>query len=367
MHPGPDTAPIRPGEELAWSSLERYLRQNLPDECLPEPDRSAAMLEIEQFPGGHSNLTYLVRFGARELVLRRPPFGPVAPTAHDMPREYRVLSLVHPVFGLAPKPYLLCEDESILGVPFYVMERRRGFVLRRDLPPELAGRPDLCRRISEAMIDRLADLHAVDIERTGIAQIGKPDGFVERQIRGWAGRWERAKTSEVPAMAEITRWLLERIPRPTGASIVHNDFKLDNVMFDPEDPSRAIAILDWEMCTVGDPLVDLGLLLSYWPEAGDPEVRRESISPVTTLPGWLRRQDLVKRYAARTGCDVSEIRFYEAFALFKIAVVVQQIYFRFARGQTHDARFASFGPRAAGLIEAALEVAASSPVRKESA
>ncbi|PYV13479.1 MAG: phosphotransferase family protein [Acidobacteria bacterium] len=354
-----DTAPIRPGEELDWRAAEAYLRHHIPSDCISEPDRQSA-LRVEQFPGGHSNLTYLLRFGAREFVLRRPPFGPVAPTAHDMPREFRVLSLVHPVFPLAPRPYFLCADPSILGAPFYLMERRRGFVIRREVPEQAAWLPDSPRRISETMVDRLADLHAVDIEASGSAAIGKPAGFVERQIRGWAERWERARTSEVPEMAALTRWLLDRIPEPSGAALVHNDFKLDNVMFDPAEPSRAVAILDWEMCTVGDPLVDLGLLLCYWPERGDPEARREWLSPVTTGDGWLGRGQLVERYAARTGRDVSAIGFYEAFALFKVAVVVQQIYFRYERGQTRDARFADFGRRVIGLIEAACRVAESS-------
>lgn len=291
--------------------------------------------------------------------MRRPPIGPVAPTAHDMPREFRILSLVHPVFPLAPRPYFLCEDLKVLGVPFYLMERRRGIVIRRDLPPGFKENVDLRRSVSESLIDTLADLHAVDIQTTGIQQIGKPIGFVERQIKGWAGRWERAKTGEVPEMHAIIQWLLERIPKWTAATLVHNDFKLDNVMLDCDQPSKIVAVLDWEMCTVGDPLVDLGLLLCYWPQPGDPEARTESISPVTTLPGWLTRQQLIERYVSRTKTDISLIHFYEAFALFKVAVVVQQIYFRYKQGQTSDARFADFGRRAVGLIQAAWRLAQS--------
>jgi aminoglycoside phosphotransferase (APT) family kinase protein len=337
--------------------LEEYLRSRLPEECLPEPERTRAPMDVRQFPGGHSNLTYLIRFGSQELVLRRPPFGPVAPTAHDMPREFRILSLVHPVFPLAPRPYFICEDPRILGAPFYLMERRSGIVARRDVPPEIGEDLELRARISETMIDTLAALHAVDIQGSGIHRIGKPGGFVERQIRGWAGRWERARTAEVPEVNDLTQWLLQRIPESPGPTLVHNDFKLDNVMLAREDPSRAVAILDWEMCTVGDPLVDLGLLLCYWPQADDPEARKESISAVTTLPGWLTREELVRRYASRSGRDVSAIHFYEAFALFKVAVVVQQIYFRYQLGQTHDARFADFGGRAVGLLRAAWELA----------
>lgn len=355
--PYSDTTPIRSGEELDRHGLERYLRIHMSPDVLPEPDRSRSPLEIEQFPGGHSNLTYLLRFGEREFVLRRPPFGPVPPTAHDMPREFRILALIHPLFSLAPRVFFLCEDTTVLGVPFYLMERRRGIVIRRELPEELRASIDTRGRVSEAMIDTLAALHSVDIHSTGIHQIGRPSGFVERQIRGWAGRWERAKTSEAPEMDRILQWLLDKIPAATDATIVHNDFKLDNVMLNREDPSRVVAILDWEMCTVGDPLVDLGLLLCYWPEAEDSEDRRESISPVTTFPGWFSRKQLVERYGRITGRDLSRIHFYEAFALFKVAVVIQQIYYRFKVGQTHDARFADFGRRAIGLIQLAWRVA----------
>lgn len=361
-HKTADTSPVREGEELDSRALESYMREHL-SELLSATEPEASPLEIEQFPGGHSNLTYMIRFGGREYVLRRPPFGPVAPTAHDMPREYRLLSAINPVFNLAPKPYLLCEDSSVIGAPFYLMERRRGLVIRRDIPPEIGDDHQLRRRVSEAMIDTLADLHSVDIYSSELINIGKPVGFVTRQVRGWSDRWQRAKTSEVPEVDEVVRWLGERIPPEPdpesgrSATLVHNDFKLDNVMLDSSDPSQVVAILDWEMCTVGDPLIDLGILLCYWAEANDPEARRESISPVTTQPGWMTRQEIIERYGEKTGRDVSGITFYEVFALFKIAVVIQQIYFRYVRGQTHDERFAAFGPRVAGLAQAALELA----------
>ncbi|HKP84621.1 MAG TPA: phosphotransferase family protein [Blastocatellia bacterium] len=362
-----DTAPIRPGEELDFDSLEKYLRDHLTD-LTRENRLDGARMLVEQFPGGHSNLTYLVRLGQREFVLRRPPFGPVAPTAHDMPREYRLLSLIHPVFDLAPRPYLLCEDRSVIGVPFYLMERRRGLVIRRDIPKEIGDDLEARRRVSAGMVDTLASLHAVDIYSTGLAAIGKPVGFVTRQVRGWTDRWQRSKTSEVPEIEAVISWLADRIPpepdpemgRP--ASLVHNDFKLDNVMLDPNDPARIVAILDWEMCAVGDPLVDLGIFLCYWAEKNDPEARRESISPVTTEPGWMSRKEIVERYAEKTGRDLSGIAFYETFALFKIAVVLQQIYFRYVRGQTHDERFKNFDRRVAGLARAALELAEHSKI-----
>ena len=362
-----DTTAIRPGEELNRAALLHELQTRISEfgdgEALDE-----AELEIEQFPGGHSNLTYLIRLGSREFVLRRPPVGPVAPTAHDMPREFRLLSAINPFFPLAPKPFLLCEDLSVVGVPFYLMERRSGIVIRREEPPEIGDDPLTRRRISEAMVDTLAALHDVDIYGSGLAALGKPVGFVSRQVKGWHERWQRSKTSEVPEVDQIVKWLGERIPpepdpavgRP--AALVHNDFKLDNVMLGLEDPTRVVAVLDWEMCTVGDPLIDLGILLCYWAEKDDPEARRESISPVTTGAGWLTRREMTERYAEKTGRDLSGIAFYEAFALFKIAVVVQQIYFRYVRGQTHDERFAAFGPRVAGLTKAALDLARESGI-----
>jgi aminoglycoside phosphotransferase (APT) family kinase protein len=365
--PGSDTAPVRPGEELDPSALEAYLRAHM-GELLSGQPLDDAGIELEQFPGGHSNLTYLVRLGGHEFVLRRPPVGPVAPTAHDMPREYRLLSAIHPVFNLAPRPYLLCEDLSIIGVPFYLMERRRGIVIRREMPAEFGDSQEVRRRISEALVDTMALLHSVDIYSTGIAGIGKPAGFVTRQVKGWTERWHRSKTSEVREVEEVVNWLAGRIPpepdpaagRP--ATLVHNDMKLDNTMLDPSDPSRVVAVLDWEMCTVGDPLIDLGIFLCYWAQKGDPEARRESISPVTTEPGWMTRAEVIERYCEKTGRDVSGIAFYETFALFKVAVVLQQIYFRYVRGQTKDERFKEFDRRVEGLARAALDLAEKSGI-----
>jgi aminoglycoside phosphotransferase (APT) family kinase protein len=357
-----DTAPIRPGEELDLEALEVYLRTHLP-ELLPGERLDDAGIGVEQFPGGHSNLTYLVRLGGHEFVLRRPPFGPVAPTAHDMPREYRLLVAVHPLFSLAPRPYLLCEDTSVIGVPFYLMERRRGLVIRRETPKEIGNDLGLRRRVGEGMVDTLARLHSVDIYSSGLVNIGKPVGFITRQLKGWTERWNRSKTSELPEIDQVIKWLADRIPaepdpeagRP--ATLVHNDFKLDNTMLDPEDPARVVAVLDWEMCTVGDPLIDVGIFLCYWAMKDDPEARRESISPVTTAPGWISRQEVIAFYAESTGRDLSGIAFYEAFALFKTAVVLQQIYYRYVKGQTRDERFKTFDRRVNGLARAAIELA----------
>jgi len=336
-----DTRPVRASEQLEWSRLEEYLRRALP-EC------GSAPMQVEQFPGGHSNLTYLLRFGDRELVLRRPPFGPVPPRAHDMARECRLLAAVHPVFPLAPRPYLLCDDLGVAGFVFYVMERRRGLVIRDEEPPELNNWPNLRRRISEAMVDTLADLHTIDVTKHGLDALGKPPGFVARQIRGWTERWHGAKTSELPQMEELATWLDARIPAdPKQAAIVHGDYKLDNVMLDASAPHRLVAVLDWEMTAIGDPLVDLGIVLCYW-------LYTEG---VTNRPGWFNRREILQRYADRAQRSVENIALYEVFAVFKLAVVLQQIYARYVRGQTDDPRFASLGERVRLLARKAASLA----------
>src|SRR5216684_3245221 len=352
-----DTNPVRPSEQLDWDALAGYARERLAAELGDRFDATAPMT-VEQFPGGHSNLTYLLRFGHQEFVMRRPPFGPVPPRAHDMARECRILAAVHPVFPLAPQPYVLCEDASVIGSTFYLMERRHGLVVRYDEPPELADQPGARRRVSEAMVDALADLHSVDINAHGLAALGKPAGFVERQVRGWSERWKRSQTSEQPAMDQLAAWLVDRLPpdasRPT---LLHGDFKLDNVMLDPDDVGRLVAVFDWEMSALGDPLVDLGIVLTYWFPTAPPE-QRDALTSVTDRPGYFTRQEILDRYGARSGRDLSGIRYYEIFAVFKIAVVIQQIYYRYARGQTKDQRFATFDARVEFLARHAAALAA---------
>ena len=351
-----DSTNVRAGEELDWTRLGTWLRERLPACAVPGLDVSHEP-EVAQFPGGHSNLTYLVRFGDVEIVVRRPPFGPVPPTAHDMAREFRWLSAMHRVFPLAPRPYLLCEDLGVIGSVFYVMERRRGLVVRADEPPELAS-PIARRRLSEAMIDTLASLHAIDVSAQGLSTLGKPAGFVERQVRGWSERWHRSKTTPLPEMDALAEWLRDHLPGdPTTPSVVHGDFKLDNVMLDPMDVGRLVAVFDWEMSALGDPLVDLGIFLAYW-QPTVPPLERDALTTVTHRPGYLTRDEIVARYAAGSGRDLSSIRFYEIFAIFKIAVVIQQIYFRYVQGQTSDARFATFGARVTFMARTAAELAA---------
>lgn len=350
-----DTRPVRASEQLDWSHLAGYLRAELPKQI--DGFDTAAEMEVEQFPGGHSNLTYMLRFGELELVLRRPPFGPVPPRAHDMARECRVLAAVHPVFPLAPRPYVLCEDPAVAGSVFYVMERRRGIVIRNDEPPELRDRADQRRRISGSMIDTLADLHAIDVAAHGLDSLGKPAGFVARQIRGWTERWHGARTTDVPEMELLTAWLEEHIPAdPPKATLVHGDYKLDNVMLDARQPERLVAVLDWEMSAIGDPLVDLGILLCYWVHIAA-ESQNDAVATVTTRPGWFGRDEILERYSARANRAVGNIAPYEVFAVFKLAVVVQQIYARYVRGQTDDPRFAMLGERVLMLARKAASLA----------
>lgn len=347
-----DTRPVRATEQLDWARLEEWLRAHLPACAVAGLDLRLPML-VDQFPGGHSNLTYHVSFGATEFVMRRPPLGPVPPTAHDMAREFRWLSAVHPVFPLAPRAYLLCDDLSVVGSIFYIMERRHGIVVRHEEPPQIKDQPDMRRRVGGALVDALVNLHAIDIDASGLAHLGKPLGFVERQVRGWSERWHRSKTSEMPDMDALSRWLIDNLPaNPVRPTIVHGDFKLDNLMLAADDPARLVAVFDWEMSALGDPLVDVGILLAYWvPNA--PLEQRDALTTVTTLPGWFTRDEVVERYAARSNCDVSTLPFFEVFALFKIAVVIQQIFYRYVKGQTDDPRFAKFDDRVAYLAQRA--------------
>ncbi len=347
-----DTKPVRASEQLDWGALANYLREKLTTIIGPRFD-AAAPMTVEQFPGGHSNLTYLLRCGDQEFVMRRPPFGPVPPRAHDMAREYRILEAVHPVFSLAPQPFVLCEDASVIGSIFYIMERRHGLVVRSDEPPELADRPEARRRASKAMVYALANLHTVDIEAYGLVSLGKPVGFVERQVRGWSERWKGSQTSELPEMDMLAAWLAERLPPdPPRPTLVHGDF----VMLNARDLGRVVAVFDWEMSAVGDPLIDLGILLAYWVHVSTAS-QRDAVASVTNRPGWFTRAEILEHYGGATGLDLTNITFYEVFAVFKLAVVLQQIFYRYHRGQTDDARFADLDSRVTWLARIATDLA----------
>ncbi|HUO87299.1 MAG TPA: phosphotransferase family protein [Thermoanaerobaculia bacterium] len=349
--------PVRRGEELPLEELATWLRRRLGEaDVVVDP---AAPLVVEQFPSGWSNLTYLLRIGDVELVLRRPPVGNIVSTAHDMAREHRVLSRLSRVWPLAPRPFLYCEDPGVLGVPFYVMERRHGLILRRTLPPGLEVSPARARTLSEAMIDVLASLHGLDFRAAGLADLGRPEGYAERQFLGWSERYRRAATDEHPHLDAVIDWLAGHVPATGGAALVHNDYKYDNLVLDPAEPTKVRAVLDWEMATVGDPLLDLGTTLGYWIQPGDPEPLQVLAMGPTAIPGSLTRRQLAERYAERTGTDVGDLVPYYAFGLFKIAVIVQQIYARYRAGKTTDPRFAGladvvglYGMVAAAAIEA---------------
>jgi aminoglycoside phosphotransferase (APT) family kinase protein len=344
-----DTIDVRPDEQIDVGRVADYLHGKLPG--------AEGRPALRQFGGGSANLTYLLDYGDHEYVLRRPPLGPVAKSAHDMGREYRVLSVLYQVFPEAPRAFLYSEDEDIVGAPFLVMERRRGAVVRRSMPDVYAKDPHAARRMSEALVDTLAEFHAVDYEAIGLKDLGRPAGFVERQIAGWYRRWHAAKTEDVTEMDATYTWLKDNRPQSVQFSLVHNDYKLDNVMLSYDDPGEIVAVFDWDMCTLGDPLADLGALLCYWSEPGDPLYRQAMARmPVADL-GFLTREEIVQRYAQNSGRYVGHINFYHALGMFRLTVIIAQIYIRFVRGQTQDQRFAHLGPTIPLLAQAAHEIA----------
>jgi len=335
------TRAVRPGEELDAAWLEKFLTEQVPGLTGP--------LGVEQFPGGHSNLTYLLRMGEKELVLRRPPFGAKAIKAgHDMGREYRILSGLLPVYSKVPRPLVYRgEGESPLGVPFYVMERVRGVIVRAKPPKGLELTPDFMRRLSENCVDNLVELHAVDWRAAGLGEIGKPEGYLGRQVAGWTERYGKARTDDIPEMEQVAKWLAGHMPAELAPTLIHNDYKYDNLVLDPENLPSIRAVLDWEMATIGDPLSDLGMALAYWSQADDPEERVALPFGLTAMPGNLTREQVVARYAEKSGRDVSGIAFHYVLSLFKVAVIAQQIYSRYKQGLTKDERFAAmiFGVR----------------------
>ena len=341
---------VRSGEELDLGRLEPLLRSHFPD--VP------GALSVAQFPSGHSNLTYLVCLGDREMVLRRPPFGSKVKSAHDMTREYHVLSKLHVVYPQAPRALLYCEDPSVLGCPFYVMERLRGIILRRNPPEGLAIGAETARQLSEAFVDNLARLHGLDYRAIGLAELGKPQGYLGRQVEGWIERYHGSRTHDLPEVEKVSVWLKEHKPRESACALIHNDYKYDNVVLDPANITRIVGVLDWEMCTIGDPLTDLGTALAYWIDPQDPEELKRIRWGPTTLPGTLTRTQLVERYALTTGRDISQMVFYRVLALFKVAVIIQQIYYRYHHGLTKDTRFASLPEVVEVLLRAALRSAA---------
>lgn len=344
-----DTIPVRLGEELNLEKLNDFLRAKI--EGLP-----IGKLKILQFGAGHSNLTYDLKIGDWEAVLRRPPLGPVAPKAHDMEREFNILSILHPIFNTAPKPLVFTDDLSIIESPFFIMERRHGIVLDTSFPDGMVVTEKLRRDISELLVDKLVELHAIDYTETELINMVKPDGFLERQVHGWIGRYAKAKTSEIDEVTILTDWLQRNIPESPAPSIIHYDYKLNNAMFS-HDYSEITGLFDWEMTTVGDPLMDVGAAMSYWMEAEDPEALRNSTGKpsITVQKGFFTREEFIACYAEKSGRDMTHIQYYITFAYFKLAVICQQIFYRYSIGQTKDSRFSQMDKFVHALIQQAIK------------
>ncbi|KAA9156331.1 phosphotransferase family protein [Amycolatopsis acidicola] len=340
-----DAAPVRPGEDLDWVAVERYLRSRLPE--------LTGEFSVLQFPNGSANLTYRIRFGDTALVLRRPPFGAIAPGAHDMRREYKALSRLWKAYPRAPRGMLFCDDHSVAGADFLVVEYRSGVVVWDSLPRSMAALPSAGRRVGLAVIDALADLHRVDPAECGLADLGRPEGFLERQVRGWRKRWDLVAEGGDPAAAVLGERLAETLPASGAPAIVHNDFKIDNCQFAPGNPDEVVSVFDWDMATLGDPLVDLGTLLNYWP---DPEFGDAGALASLGLSklGLPSREEVIGRYSARSGIDVGDVDWYEAYGCFKTVVILQQLYARYLRGETTDERMAARGDHIPILVQRGL-------------
>jgi aminoglycoside phosphotransferase (APT) family kinase protein len=347
-------AAVRPGEELPWDQLAAYLVPRLTDAGLDV----SGPLSVAQFPNGSANLTYLLSFGATRVVFRRPPFGAIAPGAHDMRREHRVLSRLWRAYDRAPRAYLFCDDHDVVGSDFLVSEYRPGVVVWGTLPTSMRGLPEAGRRVGLATVDALADLHLVDPSSCGLGELGRPEGYLGRQLAGWRTRWQLVATQDADATMSAVGDLLERtLPSSTAATLLHNDFKPDNCQFVEGDPDRVVSVFDWDQATLGDPLADVGLLLNYWPDPSDTDDDCALVVPGLETLGLPPRAAVVERYAQRTGADLSGISWYEAFACWKTAVVCQQLYQRYMRGESTDERMISRGESVAPLAARALRIA----------
>lgn len=333
---GNKTAPVRDDEQLDWQSLDKYLKSVLPE--------LAGTPVVSQFPGGNSNLTYRLRYDNERLVIRRPPFGTKAKSAHSMIREYRVMNLLKPVYPSVPDTLCYSDDESIIGSEFYVMRQVDGQIVRKDIPPGWQFTRDDTRRFCGCFWDKLIELHTVDYAAAGLGDFGKPEGYAGRQVLGWNGRFERALTPDVDSFSDVREWLEANIPGDgKRSSILHGDFRIDNVILSNRDPCDIKAVIDWEICAVGDPLMDLGNALAYWVEADDPVYLQSLILQPSNAPGMLTRREILDYYQSKTGMDTSDFTFYEVYGYWRNTVIVQQIYYRYFHGQTRDPRFKTFG------------------------
>ncbi|MDX1801171.1 MAG: phosphotransferase family protein [Marinobacter sp.] len=325
----------REGEELDADKVDRFMKAALPGlDGFPD---------IRQYPGGASNLTYQVDYGDQSFVLRRPPFGKIAKSAHDMLREARVMKALRPVYPYVPDIVAICDDHDVLGCDFYVMERLKGIILRQDFPEGFNLSEGDTRKLCLNVIDKLVELHQVDAEAAGLDQLGKGPGYVQRQIGGWSHRFRKAKTDDVGDFETVMAWLDEHMPEDVAQCVIHNDFRFDNVVLSPDNPFEVIGVLDWEMATIGDPLMDLGNSLAYWIQSDDDAFFQMLRRQPTHQPGMLTRQEVIDYYLERSGLTVTSFDYYEIYGLFRLAVILQQIYYRYYHGQTRDQRFATFG------------------------
>ncbi len=324
---------IRKGEELDAESLEKFLKKEFPE--------WKGELTIQQFPSGYSNLTYLLKMGEKQLVLRRPPFGADIKSAHDMGREYKILQALSKSYSKVPHPYIYAQDKNIIGAPFYIMERVEGVILRSKMAKEMIPDATTMSGIANSFVDTFVELHNIDYKEIGLGELGRPEGYIERQINGWTKRYFKSKTDEIPLLEKTAQWLNDTIPNPSVPTLIHNDFKYDNLVLHKNDWTKVIAVLDWEMCTVGDPLMDLGTSLGYWVNPNDPDwMKTLALSP-TISQGNPTRNELVEKYIQKSGRDIENLVFYYVYGIFKVAVIAQQIYARYKKGLTQDPRFAN--------------------------
>jgi aminoglycoside phosphotransferase (APT) family kinase protein len=327
---------VRKGEELDVAKVDAFIKAHLPG--------LTGIPEIRQFAGGASNLTYLLRYPDRDLILRRPPFGHKAKSAHDMLREARIMNALKPVYRYVPTVVAVCGDSAVMEADFYVMERINGIILRQDLPEGLNLGVEDTRKLCLNVIDRMIELHRVDYQAAGLDSLGKGEGYVRRQIEGWIDRYRQARTGDVGDFEAVMAWLKDKMPaRDVATCLIHNDFRFDNVVLDPANPFEVIGVLDWEMATLGDPLMDLGNTLAYWVQADDDALFQQVRRQPTHLPGMLTRQEVIEYYGSKTGYRVDNFDFYALYGLFRLAVIVQQIYYRYFHGQTRNPAFAGFG------------------------
>jgi aminoglycoside phosphotransferase (APT) family kinase protein len=330
------TIPIRKGEDLDWQTLDNHLKSVIPG-LKGDPD-------ISQFPGGKSNLTYRLKYANNDLVIRRPPFGTRAKTAHSMIREYRIMTALKPVYPSVADTLYYTDDESIIGSEFYVMRRVDGLLIGKHIPQEWAFAAEDTRRLCTRFWEKLIELHQVDYVAAGLADFGKPEGYIERQILGWNRRFEKVITPDVDHFTDVRDWLVANMPVDnTRHSILHGDFRIDNVILDKHDPCNILAVLDWEICALGDPLMDLGSSLAYWIQDDDPEELKQLLIQPSNAPGMLSRREILELYQDRTRLDTSDFTFYMVYGYWRLAVILQQIYFRYFHGQTQDERFRTFG------------------------